>query len=68
MAHDPAQMIEKLEAALGSGVLSIKADGEEIEYRSPAALQSALRYWKAQLSAGSGQAVSRTTYATFERD
>lgn len=70
MAINPTVMIEKLQTALGSGVMKITVDGEEITYGSFNEIRQRIRYFEAMRDAPSSQTqtAAGTSYAEFERD
>lgn len=61
--------IDRLEAALVSGELTVEYDGTRITYRSTDDLRKAIAYAREQLNVAAGRP-SRTTqtYAVFTRD
>lgn len=65
---DHSARIAALEDAAGSGELTIKVDGKETTYRSMDDLLKALRYFKADQSAGSATGGVATTLAVFGGD
>lgn len=70
MATDYAAAIADLEAALAGGERAIEADGEKVEYRSPAEILAQISYLRqaqAAASASTTRAPSAVTVAAFSR-
>lgn len=53
-APDYAVEIDRLEAALSSGELTVEQDGERVTYRSRSDLEGALSYFRNQAASGVG--------------
>jgi len=60
--------IDRLEAALMRGELTVEYDGQRVTYRSVAELKAAIGYGKEALAAASATGAQTVTYASFSRD
>jgi len=68
---DYSTQIAKLESALGSGVVTIEADGQRLTYAGAEAIAKAITYFEgkqARQVATPGAAPSNVTLASFSRD
>lgn len=69
----PNEAIAQIDAALGSGELTIEYNGRRVTYRSVAELQAARQHFERLANAvAPGEAApaaqSRSSYASFSRD
>jgi len=65
---DYAAKILALEDAVGSGELTVEANGERVTYRSMSDLLAALTYFRGQQAAALATPAVASTLATFSRD
>ncbi|MGE0154797.1 MAG: phage head-tail joining protein [Reyranellaceae bacterium] len=60
--------IDRLEAALMRGELTVEYDGQRVTYRSVAELKAAIAYAKDALAAATPAGAQTVSYAAFARD